>query len=129
GRSLIQRHTEDAMSRTYIIDASVIDGRGRPPQPNMTVVVSGDTVESVRPGRPDHADLAAADEVVEANGMTVMPGLIDAHCHMTYGESMLQVEQDIYTSVEARTLRSAWNVHKVLAAGVTGISQPGGSYF
>ena len=58
-----------------------------------------------------------------------MPGLIDAHCHMTYGESMTQEEQDIFTSVEGRTLRAAWNVQKVLAAGVTGLSQPGGSYF
>ena len=58
-----------------------------------------------------------------------MPGLIDAHCHMTYGESMTQEEQDIFTSVEGRTLRAAWNVQKVLAAGVTGVSQPGGSYF
>ena len=45
-----------------------------------------------------------------------MPGLIDAHCHMTFGESMTQEEQDIYTSVEGRTLRAAWNVQKVLSS-------------
>ena len=40
-----------------------------------------------------------------------------------------QEEQDLYTSHELRTLRSAFNVTKVLRSGVTGISDPGGSYF
>jgi|GEM_PF-24551 len=65
----------------------------------------------------------------EGAGRTVMPGLIDAHCHMTYGNSLSQEEQDIYTSVESRTLRAAWNVRRVLRAGVTSISQPGGSWY
>src|SRR3954452_14525472 len=42
---------------------------------------------------------------------------------------LTQEEQDIFGSPESRTLRAAWNVQKVLSAGVTGISQPGGSYF
>ena len=67
--------------------------------------------------------------VEEGRGTTLMPGLVDAHCHMTYGESLTQEEQDIYTSVESRTLRAAWNVRRVLRAGVTSISQPGGSWY
>ena len=58
-----------------------------------------------------------------------MPGLIDAHCHMTYGEAYSEEEIDLYTSVELRTLKAAFNAQKVLRAGVTGISQPGGSYY
>jgi imidazolonepropionase-like amidohydrolase len=61
--------------------------------------------------------------------MTVMPGLIDAHCHLTYGESRAQEEQDLYTSVESRTLRAAFNARKMLRAGITSVSQPGGSYY
>ena len=67
--------------------------------------------------------------MLEAAGRTVMPGLIDAHCHMTYGESRAQEEQDLYTGVEMRTLIAAANAGKVLRAGVTSISQPGGSYY
>jgi imidazolonepropionase-like amidohydrolase len=92
--------------------------------------VNGNRIEQVSPaGR--NSDAPADPEVtqIDGTGKTVMPGLIDAHCHMTYGESLTQEEQDIFTSVEGRTLRAAWNVQKVLAAGVTGISQPGGSYF
>ena len=67
--------------------------------------------------------------VTDARGRYLMPGLIDGHCHMTYGDSYTQEEQDLYTSVESRTLRAAWNVKRVLRAGVTSLSQPGGSYY
>ena len=66
---------------------------------------------------------------IDASGKTVMPGLIDAHCHTSFGDTRMQEEQDLYTSHELRTLRSAFNVTKVLRSGVTGISDPGGSYF
>jgi imidazolonepropionase-like amidohydrolase len=65
---------------------------------------------------------------IDATGKTLMPGMIDAHCHMSYGENRTQEEQDLYTSVESRTLIAAANLGKVLRSGVTSISQPGGSY-
>ena len=48
---------------------------------------------------------------------------------MTYGESRTEEEIDLYTSPELRTLKAAFHAQKVLRAGVTGISQPGGSYY
>jgi imidazolonepropionase-like amidohydrolase len=57
-----------------------------------------------------------------------MPGLIDVHCHLTYGEATTEEEIDLYTSHEMRTLLAAANATKVLRAGVTSMSQPGGSY-
>nr|WP_277350272.1 amidohydrolase family protein [Nonomuraea sp. FMUSA5-5] len=66
---------------------------------------------------------------MDARGTYICPGLIDMHCHMTYGESNTQEEQDLYTSVELRTLIAAANLRKVLRAGFTTISQPGGSYY
>ena len=118
------------MSRITIRNCDVVDGMGNPPQRGMDVGVEGNRIASVSAAdRSDNGSAAFNGTVIDGAGKTVMPGLIDAHCHMTYGESLTQEEQDIWTSVEGRTLRSAWNVQKVLAAGVTGISQPGGSYF
>lgn len=111
-----------------IDNCDVIDGMGNPPRRGSYVLVEGNRIAAVGNGEP--APEVSADAVrIDGSGKTVMPGMIDAHCHMTYGESMAQEEQDIHTSVEGRTLRAAWNVQKVLAAGFTGISQPGGSYF
>jgi imidazolonepropionase-like amidohydrolase len=118
------------MGRIVITNCDVIDGLGNPPSRGMDVVVEGNRIAQVDPAGRNGDAPAEADVIrIDGNGKTVMPGLIDAHCHMTYGESLTQEEQDIFTSVEGRTLRAAWNVQKVLAAGVTGISQPGGSYF
>lgn len=116
---------------TLIIEnASIIDGMGGARQGGQTILVDGERIVEVRPTAATQDSPTPSDAIqIDAAGKTVMPGLIDAHCHMTYGESLAQEEQDIYTSVEGRTLRAAWNVQKVLAAGVTGISQPGGSHF
>lgn len=118
------------MAGILITSCDVVDGLGNSPQRHVDVVVEGNRIRNVRPaGRNGGAPLDSDVVVIDGSGKTVMPGLIDAHCHMTYGESLTQEAQDIFTSVEGRTLRSAWNVQRVLAAGVTGISQPGGSYF
>lgn len=118
------------MPAILIENCDVVDGLGSPPQRAVDVFVEGNRITSVEAVGARHADsLPPETRRLDATGKTLMPGLIDAHCHMTYGESLTQEEQDIFTSVEARTLRAAWNVQKVLFAGVTGISQPGGSYF
>jgi len=118
------------MSKILIENCDVIDGMGNAPRRGVDVLVDGNRIAAVEPsGEGGDRNGSAATVRIDGRGKTVMPGLIDAHCHMTYGESMTQEEQDIFTSVEGRTLRAAWNVQKVLAAGVTGISQPGGSYF
>ncbi len=113
-----------------ITGGTVIDGTSPAPLPEVDVLVKDDRIYAVG------ADATQASvprgeplKVIDARGRSVMPGLIDAHCHMTYGESRTQEEQDLYTSVEGRTLRAAWNARKVLRAGVTGVSQPGGSYY
>jgi imidazolonepropionase-like amidohydrolase len=117
------------MASIVIENCDVIDGMGAPPRRMVDVVIEGNRVTEVASSQV-RTDLSEPGAVrIDGTGKTVMPGLIDAHCHMTYGESMTQEEQDIFTSVEGRTLRAAWNVQKVLSAGVTGISQPGGSYF
>jgi imidazolonepropionase-like amidohydrolase len=109
---------------------NVIDALDPRVQPDTSILVRGERIVAI--GGDDLADQVPRDEPVtrvDATGKTVMPGLIDAHCHMTYGESRSEEEIDLYTSPELRTLKAAFNAQKVLRAGVTGISQPGGSYF
>ena len=108
----------------------VIDGTGAQPVGDCSVLVRDDEIVGVGVDVGDDV-IPRGDDVtrIDAAGKTVMPGLIDAHCHTSFGEARMQEEQDLYTSHELRTLRSAWNVTKVLRSGVTGISDPGGSYF
>ncbi len=60
-----------------------------------------------------------------------MPGLIDAHCHMSYGYPTIKGEGKGKgtTRPEFSTLKSARSAQKVLRSGVTSISVPGGTWF
>jgi imidazolonepropionase-like amidohydrolase len=119
------------MARWLLIDrGDVLDATGAPLALESSILVRDNRIHAVGPN-VTHADVPRSEPVtvVDARGKTVMPGLIDAHCHMTYGESRTEEEIDLYTSAELRTLKAAFNAQKVLRAGVTGISQPGGSYY
>jgi imidazolonepropionase-like amidohydrolase len=99
-----------AAAQTLVLnDVNLIDGTGSPAKPNMRVVIRGERIESVEPtsGPPP------ADGVLwNLHGMTVIPGLIDAHVHLTNGPAN-QAET-------ARTLRFG------LMGGVTSVRDMGG---
>jgi imidazolonepropionase-like amidohydrolase len=68
------------MARTVFTNGLVFDGSGTAPAPGE-VVVEGDRVVEVRAGRlADHG----TDQVVDATGCTVMPGMIESHAHLTF---------------------------------------------
>lgn len=113
------------MGRLVIEHATIVDGTGAAPRPDEDVVIENGMITKVGPG----AGAGVEGDRVDATGRTVMPGMIDCHCHISFGEARTQEEQDMYTSVESRTLRSAFYLKKVLRAGVTGFSAPGGSYY
>lgn len=111
----------------YIVQGTLIDGSGRKPAPLHWLKVSAGRIEEVctdkaKPLPPD------ANIVLNANGMTVMPGIVDAHCHLSYGDARNIEEQDLYGSAEYRAIRGTWHAGKVLRAGVTSVSDPGGSW-
>ena len=109
--------------------ANLIDGLGAPMLERASVLVKDDRIVAINEAASqDRVPRGETLEVIDATGKTLMPGLIDAHCHMTYGEALSNEEIEIYTGVELRTLVAAWNLNKVLRAGVTSISQPGGTY-
>jgi imidazolonepropionase-like amidohydrolase len=56
---------------------TLIDGRGGEPVRNAVIVVRGDRIESVGTTVP------AGARVIDLSRMTVLPGFIDAHVHLT----------------------------------------------
>lgn len=62
-----------------IVGATLIDGTGGEPLPNAAVVITGNTIESV--GSVETVEIPQDAEIVEAAGLTLMPGLMDAHFH------------------------------------------------
>ena len=65
---------------------------------------------------------------VSAAGGTIVPGLVDGHMHISFGEAASEEELSIYTPAEYRAIRAAVDAEKVLLAGVTSSCDPGGPY-
>jgi len=93
------------------------------------VVTEGDKIAWVgaeeslpdRYQRPEYTHL-------DAGGHTVMPGLVDGHMHISFGEAASEEELSIYTPAEYRSIRAAVDAEKALLAGVTSSCDPGGPY-
>src|SRR6202048_843575 len=119
--------------KTVVIrTGTLIDGSGDPPVRNDAIVISGNRIKSLGALPPDvELDDRRNVEVIDAGGQWIMPGLIDAHCHVSYGYPLIKGEGKGKgtTRPEFSTWRSARSVQKVLRSGVTSISVPGGTWF
>ena len=107
------------MQAVLISGGNVIDGTGSQPQPNTDVLIEGDRIVAV--GKNLVVEKSSEREVrrVDATGLTVMPGLIDAHTHITLGEPRTNDELFMHRDPATAAILAAYNVRKVLRAGVT----------
>jgi imidazolonepropionase-like amidohydrolase len=96
----------------------VIDGTGAAVRPNTDVLLEVDRIVAVGPQAAGSA--APGAKVIDVSGFTVMPGLIDSHCHITFGEPASNDELFFHRPQSTAMLVAAFNVQKLLLAGVTG---------
>ncbi|MGH9914554.1 MAG: amidohydrolase family protein, partial [Pyrinomonadaceae bacterium] len=66
-----------------ITNAVIIDGNGKPPIEDGTVVIRSGKIEAV--GSASVIKVPAGVRVIDAKGRSVMPGLADMHVHLTGG--------------------------------------------
>jgi imidazolonepropionase-like amidohydrolase len=103
-----------------LINARLIDGTGAPPRDDCMIVVADGLISAVGPGRTLATPLNA--RTIDVRGRTVMPGLIDAHTHLTYhaGEYALILQQ-MNETLEMNTVKAVENARTILATGCTAI--------
>jgi imidazolonepropionase-like amidohydrolase len=65
------------------------------------------------------------DRMLDYSSAFVMPGLIDVHTHLAYGNAKSEEDIDLYSPLEFRALRGLFFAQKVAAAGFTSICSPG----
>ena len=68
---------------------------------------------------------------LDATGKWIMPGLIDGHCHLSFGFPQISGGPSTRgtTSPGFSALRAAHNAQQVLRTGVTSVAVPGGTWF
>jgi imidazolonepropionase-like amidohydrolase len=107
------------LGAVLISGGNVIDGTGSQPQPKTDVLIEGDRIVGV--GKNLAVEKFNGSELrrIDATGLTVMPGLIDAHTHITLGEPRTNDELFLHRDPATAAILAAYNVRKVLRAGVT----------
>ena len=79
-----------------LVGGTLIDGTGADPVKDSVVVLRDEYI--VAAGKRGETEIPPGSEVYDVSGMTVLPGLIDSHCHFIWmGTSMLTTVHLRYT--------------------------------
>ncbi len=110
--------------RTLIHCGSLIDGKSKTLQSQVTIVVEGNKIVSVDKG---FTKAGKEDKIIDLSKKTVMPGLIDMHVHIE-SETSKDALVKRYTQNEADVaFQSTIYARKNLMAGFTTVRDCGGS--
>ena len=107
---------------TIVRAGTLIDGTGSAPVRDVSITLQNGRIESITPG----AAASARDEVIDASGMTVIPGLIYCHDHMALHGYDLAGRWGLAERSSTRALRTARVIEQTLAMGYTAIRDAGG---
>jgi imidazolonepropionase-like amidohydrolase len=89
---------------------------------NVTIVIDGDKITSVSGGR-SQSDNQAGAHVINLPNATLLPGLIDAHTHLTFDPNFGY--QELGVSIPKEALIGAKNARITLEAGFTTVRNVG----
>lgn len=103
------------MSRTIIRNCRVWDGSGKTAFP-ADLLIEGGRISAVSRNRGQLDGRGA--EVIEAGGMTVMPGLVEGHAHLSFGNAVASTDLGDLPP-EEHTLLTAHNAKTLLDHGFT----------
>ena len=109
------------MTITLIHNGTVIDGTGGDPITGGAVLVEGDRIKAIGTG------IDAPDDAVriDADGGTILPGLIDAHVHLMF--QFDDMRKMINTPFSYNFYQAALFMRRTIAAGITTVRDAGGA--
>lgn len=102
----------------WLNGGTLADGTGRDPVPNPGILAESGRITRIGGTRP------AAAEVVDCAGLTLTPGLIDAHVHMACAPFDPSLRYDV--SVAEMAADMFLNCEQTLAGGFTTVRDTGG---
>ncbi len=101
----------------------LIDGYGGPPIDNAVIIIEGNTIRAV--GIQAEVPIPAGAKVIDTNGYTMMPGMMDMHVHlMILGHGDYDHWDRVYPSL-FRDVIMPISAKQLLMAGVTTVRDLG----
>jgi imidazolonepropionase-like amidohydrolase len=109
--------------RTILLCGQLFTGTDLTAEPDQAIVIEGARITHVGP-RAALPPPGAGDRVIDHSAHFIMPGLSDAHTHLSYGNARTEEEVDLYPCVEYRAIRALAAAQRMLKAGFTALLDP-----
>jgi imidazolonepropionase-like amidohydrolase len=119
---LAQPAAQPAAKRTLVRAGHLLDVKTGKLLDGQTIVVVGETIQSIAPTANVQAQ--AGDTVVDLGGMTVLPGLIDVHTHLTMNTDF-DPYRELTTTDAKEAINGVANARTTLMAGITSVRNVG----
>ncbi|GEN36639.1 dipeptidase [Aneurinibacillus danicus] len=105
-------------TRVLMVNGTIFDGRGGDPV-NGAIMIEGDKIVSV--GSTEAFLQEVAEEVprIDLGGRFVMPGLVEAHAHLSYYGANSVQDLDLNSPVEETVINAVLNAKTMLRSGYT----------
>jgi len=113
---------QPAPTRTLIRAGHVIDVHTGNESADQTIIVTGDNITAVAPTASTPKQ--NGDKEIDLRSMTVLPGLIDVHTHLTM-DTNFDPYHELSTSIAKSALIGARNARVTLEAGFTTVRNVG----
>lgn len=126
GSVAAQPASQPAPERTLVRAGHLLDVKTGRLLDSQTIVVVGDTIQSIAPT----ASVAAepSDAVIDLGALTVLPGLIDVHTHLTYDPNFDPYHELTRTDAK-EAINGVVNARTTLMAGFTTVRNVGADGF
>ncbi len=119
---LAQTAAQTEPKRTLVRAGHLLDVKTGKLLDGQTIVVVGETIQSIAPTADVQAQ--AGDAVVDLGGMTVLPGLIDVHTHLTMNTDF-DPYRELTTTDAKEAINGVANARTTLMAGFTSVRNVG----
>lgn len=112
------------MDPIVLNNVAVFDGTGTAARPGMRVEVAQGRIAEVGPAL--EADAAHGDRtVIDLEGATLLPGLIDLHVHLVWDGSADPVATNERDGVQLTVIKAVENTRRTLLSGITTVRDVG----
>jgi imidazolonepropionase-like amidohydrolase len=106
------------MKPQLFTNVRIFDGTGAAPFPGE-ILVEGNTIRALEPGQHKLPRTDGID-IVDGDGQTLMPGLVEAHAHITYS-NMTYLKELGQIPLEEHTMLTLQNAKLMLDSGFTSL--------
>ena len=111
-------------SAVVIKNARIIDGTGADPIENGSLLIGGSKISQI--GSSDQVTIPDGAKMIDAAGMTVIPGLIDSHLHLWGLKTDRLIDELLMNPEGVRLLTTSTRLPDLLKSGYTTVKDCGG---